>query len=317
MPLILLSGFPSSGMTTIAERLVTLLQEQIDNTPALQQKHYSIVVHSDESLGITHNDYKTSQDERKLRSRITSAVRRDLSKNKIVIVDSLNYIKGFRYQLHCEVKNIGTSFCLIQTMCPVDTVKEWNANNKLPWDESLLMELIQRYEEPNSQNRWDSPLFPVFTPTDKIDTLFPEISTIVFQLSKNGSGASINNGASNDSSVTGLARPTSATVLKPAQKSNYLQILDNETSQVVKLIVNTIKSNESIGGSSQGVRLLVNGTDIDEPGCYYIDLPLYNLTLPKLQRLKRQFVMLYKLRNLETDRIVPLFTDYLNKQFNE
>ena len=316
MPLILLSGFPSSGKTTTTNRLVTLLQEQIDKTPELQQKHYSIVVHSDESLGITHQDYITSQDERKLRSRITSAVRRDLSKNKIVVVDSLNYIKGFRYQLHCEVKNLSTSFCLIQTMCPVETVKEWNNKNENPWDETLLNELIQRYEEPNAQNRWDSPLFPIFTPTDKIDTLMPEISNIVFQLSKLNSGNN-NVGGSNDSTVTGLARPTSATVLKQAQKSNYLQVLDNETTQVIKLIMEKIKSNESIGASSQGVRLLINGTDIDEPGCYYIDLPLYNLTLPKLQRLKRQFVMLYKLRSLETDRIVPLFTDYLNKQFNE
>lgn len=316
MPLILLSGFPSSGKTTTTNRLVTLLQEQIDKTPELQQKHYSIVVHSDESLGIAHQDYITSQDERKLRSRITSAVRRDLSKNKIVVVDSLNYIKGFRYQLHCEVKNLSTSFCLIQTMCPVETVKEWNTKNENPWDETLLNELIQRYEEPNAQNRWDSPLFPIFTPTDKIDTLMPEISNIVFQLSKLNSGNN-NVGGSNDSTVTGLARPTSATVLKQAQKSNYLQVLDNETTQVVKLIMEKIKSNESIGASSQGVRLLINGTDIDEPGCYYIDLPLYNLTLPKLQRLKRQFVMLYKLRSLETDRIVPLFTDYLNKQFNE
>lgn len=316
MPLILLSGFPSSGKTTTTNRLVTLLQEQIDKTPELQQKHYSIVVHSDESLGITHQDYITSQDERKLRSRITSAVRRDLSKNKIVVVDSLNYIKGFRYQLHCEVKNLSTSFCLIQTMCPVETVKEWNNKNENPWDETLLKELIQRYEEPNAQNRWDSPLFPIFTPTDKIDALMPEISNIVFQLSKLTSGND-NAGGSNNSTVTGLARPTSATVLKQAQKSNYLQVLDNETTQVVKLIMDKIKSNESIGASSQGVRLLINGTDVDDPDCYYIDLPLYNLTLPKLQRLKRQFVMLYKLRSLETDRIVPLFTDYLNKQFNE
>lgn len=316
MPLILLSGFPSSGKSITTNRLVTLLQEQIDKTPELQQKHYSIVVHSDESLGITHQDYITSQDERKLRSRITSAVRRDLNKNTIVVVDSLNYIKGFRYQLHCEVKNLNTSFCLIQTMCPVETVKEWNNKNENSWDETLLNELIQRYEEPNAQNRWDSPLFPIFTPTDKIDTLMPEISNIVFQLSKLTPGNDKSNG-SNDSTVTGLARPTSATVLKQAQKSNYLQILDNETTQVVKLIMEKIKSNESIGASSQGVRLLINGTDIDDPDCYHIDLPLYSLTLPKLQRLKRQFVMLYKLRSLETDRIVPLFTDYLNKQFNE
>ncbi|GMM53624.1 Kti12 protein [Maudiozyma humilis] len=312
MPLVLLSGFPSSGKTTIANRLVELLEQKIEDVPELKSKPYSVVLHSDESLGITHNDYITSQDERKLRSRITSAVRRDLGKNKIVIVDSLNYIKGFRYQLHCEVKNIGTSFCLIHAMCPIDTVHEWNKTNANPWDDKLLTELIQRYEEPNPQNRWDSPLFPVFTPTDKIDALFPEIADIVFQLSKNTSANSAANAA-----TTGMVRPSNVTTLKPAQKSNYLQVLDSETSKVVKLIMETVKSNESIGASSEGTRILVNGTDIDAPGCYHIDLPMYSLNLPKLQRLKRQFIMLYKLRSLETERILPLFTDYLNKQFSE
>lgn len=314
MPLILLSGYPSSGKSTTAKELVKILQDKIDNEPILRQKNYSIILHSDESLGITHDDYKNSHDERKLRSRITSAVRRDLSKNKIVIVDSLNYIKGFRYQLHCEVKNIGTSFCLIQTLCPLEKIKEWNGKNSLPWDETLLNELIQRYEEPNSQNRWDSPLFALFTPTDKIYSIKQDIFKIVFQLPNSTSTSST---LSNNDSTIGLEKPNSVTILKPAQKSNYLQILDNETSQIIKLITDTIKSKDSIGASAQGTRLLINGTDIDDPDCYFIDLPLYNLTLPKLQRLKRQFIMLYKLRSLETDRIVPLFIDYLNKQFNE
>ena len=42
-----------------------------------------------------------------------SAIQRAIGKNKIVIVDSMNYIKGFRYQLYCEAKALQTPSCVV------------------------------------------------------------------------------------------------------------------------------------------------------------------------------------------------------------
>lgn len=42
-----------------------------------------------------------------------SAVERVLSKDDIVIADGLNYIKGFRYQLYCIARAIGTPHCVV------------------------------------------------------------------------------------------------------------------------------------------------------------------------------------------------------------
>ena len=303
MPLILFTGYPSSGKTTMARRLADLLQQKIDSTPALTSKKFSIIYHSDESLGIEHNDYITSQDERKLRSKITSAVKRDLSKSNIVIVDSLNYIKGFRYQLHCEVKNLSTTFCLIQIMCPYETIQKWNKT----WDPVLLKQLIQRYEEPNPQNRWDAPLFPILATTDSIDDHFNDICNAIFKTSTNSNG-----NKNIDPLGNSLNKPNSVTILKPASKANFIQILDSETAKVIKIIMNHLKQMDSMGSSlsAGNTRIIVSEgiTDINDERCVYVDLPMSNVNLAKLQRFKRQFVALNKLRDMDQDRICLLYT---------
>lgn len=310
MPLILLSGYPSSGKTTVATQLVSLLKDKLQNDEVLAKKNYSIKYHSDQSLGIEHSDYITSKDERKLRSEIISAVKRDLTRNNIVIVDSLNYIKGFRYQLHCEVKNVATSFCLIYTMCPLDTIHSWNhSQGHDPWDDELLTQLVQRYEEPNAKNRWDSPLFELLTTQDSIKDSFEGICSAIFHTDAKNN---------RDPLSKALQRPNSATILKPASQSNSIQILDSETTTVVKKILDHIKIQQSIGGSSSSARIIVSeNADINDDDCCFIDLPASGVTLPHLQRLKRQFVNLNKLRDMEKSRIVPLFTDYLNKNLND
>lgn len=309
MPLILFSGYPCTGKTTVAKQLITLLQNRLDNDERFSKKHYNIIYHSDETLGIQHSDYISSKNERKLRSEIISAVKRDLSKNNIVVVDSLNYIKGFRYQLHCEVKNVSTTYCLIHTMCPTDQTIRWNEQQENPWDPELLNQLIQRHEEPNASTRWDSPLFPILTTQDSINDYIEDIIMAIFSTSTN----------SRDALSKSLQKPNSATILKPASQSNFIQVLDSETSLVVRTIMNHIKTLQSIGNSNGSTRVIVSEgiTDINDENCFYVDLPTIAITLPHLQRLKRQFVNLNKLRDMDKARIVPLFADYLNKNLND
>jgi len=46
-----------------------------------------------------------------------------------------------------------------------------------------------------------------------------------------------------------------------------------------------------------------------------VELPTSSLTLPMLQRIRRQFIALNRQHNLDKDRIQALFIDYLNDQF--
>lgn len=48
-------------------------------------------------------------------------VKRALGRDSIVIVDGMNYIKGWRYQLWCESKSAGTTCCVVgQDILPLD-----------------------------------------------------------------------------------------------------------------------------------------------------------------------------------------------------
>lgn len=334
MPLILFTGYPSSGKTTYVNKLVQLLNEKIESDSSLS--NYKVILHSDKSLGIEHNDYITSQDERKLRSKITSAVRRDLSRSNIVIVDSLNYIKGSRYQLHCEVKNLSTSFICIHVMSPLNQVQEWNRKEDLSldhthWDDKLLNDLVARFEEPNETNRWDSPLFPILAPHDdfKDNNMIDSIYNIIFS-SPNGSKNSTRqsspmslNGLNKLNSMnnkSNILKPNSVTILKPAKQSNFMQLLEIETSKVNKIILEHLKEQDSIGnslGAGQLTRIMIQGDDVDDPNCIFVDLNSININLAKLQRLKRQFIQLNKLRDLDLDRIMILYSDYLSKNLSD
>ena len=68
---------------------------------------------NDESLGLSRDVYGTQRTEKDARATFYSAVKRVVSRDAIVIADGLNYIKGYRYQLHCEAKAMQTPSCIV------------------------------------------------------------------------------------------------------------------------------------------------------------------------------------------------------------
>uniref|UniRef100_K1QCI9 Protein KTI12 homolog n=1 Tax=Magallana gigas TaxID=29159 RepID=K1QCI9_MAGGI len=108
---------------------------------------------------------KNSIEEKEIRGKLKSEVQRLLNKDDIVILDSLNYIKGFRYELYCITKACKTPQCVIFCAVSKEKAAEWNK------------ELMMRFEEPNSNQRWDSPLF-VIHPEDELP--YDQISDALF-----------------------------------------------------------------------------------------------------------------------------------------
>jgi protein KTI12 len=112
-----------------------------------------------------------------------------LGRDDIVVADGLNYIKGFRYQLFCEAKALGTPSCVVSFLpaawsdwtlkipevhigTPITTCREMNnrllANPETDggYPDDVFENLVFRYEEPNGMTRWDSPLFTVLFSDD-------------------------------------------------------------------------------------------------------------------------------------------------------
>jgi protein KTI12 len=90
--------------------------------------------------------------EKLTRGSIKAAVERSVTKDVTVIVDSLNYIKGYRYELYCLARAATTPHMVIYCETPKEQIFEWNAQRESgKWDDtmyvfcSLLMELYFCY----------------------------------------------------------------------------------------------------------------------------------------------------------------------------
>lgn len=65
---------------------------------------------NEELLELNKAEYfKDPQTEKILRASIKSNVEKFMDQQRVVIVDSLNYIKGYRYELYCLARNAQTN----------------------------------------------------------------------------------------------------------------------------------------------------------------------------------------------------------------
>jgi len=164
MPLVIICGYPKSGKTTFAKSLYSYFE-----TKLIDDKDKKVILINEESLSINKSDgYKDSNNEKKTRGSLKSACNTALNNDCYVILDSLNYIKGYRYELYCIARSIRSPHCVCWIQC--DNNVSINQNNNLrssselsleSYDDKILLDLRLRFEEPNSKNRWDNPLFTI------------------------------------------------------------------------------------------------------------------------------------------------------------
>lgn len=240
--------------------------------------------------------------EKDARAAVYAAVKRVLSDRDFVILDGLNYIKGWRYQLHCEAKAVRTPSCLLQIGCPRDTARRLNqdrlrdcpdeAYEPANWDN-----LVFRYEEPNPMARWDSPLFTLIWDDDAAQTR-KTFDALWEALAGDGRP---------------VVRPNQATAPRGRDAAgDYLYVLDRETQDIVRRILDRqadageVKVPRSEGREDLVVKL--------PPG--------KSLGLPQLQRLRRAFVALNRggiglesVGSLTSDGLRDMFVRYLNDAF--
>ncbi|KAK1971870.1 RNA polymerase II elongator complex subunit [Colletotrichum sublineola] len=159
MPLIIVSGLPTSGKTHRAKQLQAHLAARIaaaaaaassssstltegaagsHNTGGGKQPPYRLHYISDSALSISRDVYdldpekvrahtrSANASEKDARAAVYGAVKRVLSDRDIVILDGLNYIKGWRYQLHCEAKAVRTPSVVLQIGCGVERARGIN-----------------------------------------------------------------------------------------------------------------------------------------------------------------------------------------------
>ena len=131
-----MTGFPCSGKTHRAQQLIDEFAARISSSATPSPKPKSIVhipaQHStldgsgDSQINPRDQIYNAAAAEKNARAAEFSAIKRALSKETLVIADGLNYIKGYRYQLWCEAKAVGTRCCVVHVAAREDECRRWN-----------------------------------------------------------------------------------------------------------------------------------------------------------------------------------------------
>lgn len=160
MPCLIITGHPCAGKTTVAQ----LFRDRA------AAKFGRVELINEESACPDHTKsscYKDSFIEKKTRAALKSAFDRTVSasdgSNTLILLDSLNYIKGFRYELFCISKAANERHGIVWVLNDTTTIKKWNSERDegTAYTEAQMEELILRYEPPDSRNRWDQPLYRV------------------------------------------------------------------------------------------------------------------------------------------------------------
>ncbi|XP_060932830.1 protein KTI12 homolog isoform X2 [Limanda limanda] len=208
MPLVVMCGFPCSGKTRRAEEL----KLHFENSSKAK-----VHIVGDGTLGVDRNSvYADSQKEKNVRASLKAEVERKVNKDDIVILDSLNYIKGYRYELFCLIKHAQTPQCLVYCLTSDEQSSSWNSGREAAeqYTQDIFDALVLRYEAPDSRNRWDSPLFSIL----KDDTLpFEAISDALFKRK--------------------APPPNQSTQSQPLSSSSFLYELDKITQEVSVILV--------------------------------------------------------------------------------
>ncbi|KAF4554954.1 Chromatin associated protein KTI12-like protein [Elsinoe fawcettii] len=295
MPLILLSGLPSSGKTYRSKQILSNFQSRISSSTDPRTQKLKVVHINDDTLGLNRSVYDAGRREKDARAAFASAVKRELGKDTIVIADGMNYIKGYRYQMYCEAKEQGTGSCVLQPATPPSVCSSLNTlalgSNTGGYPPTQFDNLVYRHEEPNGLNRWDSPLFVV--PHDDTDPPYDAIWDALI-----GSDGQRK-----------IVRPHQATVLKKASEEGYLPYLERVCGDVVRQVEGFQKEQGGGGGT------VLVGLEGGEEG--EVQLPMDGVRGPQLQRLRRQFVAMNRVGEVEKRRVGRLFVEYLNDALQE
>lgn len=261
--------------------------------------------------------------EKDARAALYGAVKRVLSPRDIVVLDGLNYIKGWRYQLFCEAKNARTPSAVLQVGCSQERAREVNEarlrraeqttesppspedDTAEPYAPSNWTNLVFRYEEPNPMTRWDSPLFTLIWDDDDAQTrqVFDQLWDVIAGDAKK------------------VVRPNQSTVQRDKDPGgDYLYVLERETQDIVKGI---LEKQGDEGGEEVSLPRSRDEEAGDDP--LVVELPAgKKVGLPQLQRYRRAFVALNRggigleaVGKLAATRLRESFVGYLNDAFEK
>jgi protein KTI12 len=341
MPLIVITGQPCSGKTTIASRLASLCCTT-----------HPITIIDEESLHLNRNiSYGDIFSEKNTRALLRSEVERALSqRNQIVVIDSLNNIKGYRYELWCIARSSATRYTVLHVDTLEDTCRAWNEDRRNTtttttddngaYSQAVVDDLLSRFERPDSKNKWDSPLFTVRPGRDDPASIEDQLKRTLAAVGATLEGEDDNNSTRKNVGVVGdiISRGEGG---EEEEEEEEEKCVNRQTITASKLLVpNMATTRASLTATNllyeidRGAQRVIEKVSAAQSAAGYgnppgiIDLGVTGMKpvkferpvlLPELRRYKRMFLKLAT--NQSVNRSMPdpeaakrMFAEYLLRQ---
>ncbi|CAA6661234.1 unnamed protein product [Spirodela intermedia] len=306
MALVVICGQPCSGKSKAAACLAGALKES--------EARQTVRIVDESSLHRGLNENMTA--EKNLRGVLRSEVDRSVSKDSIIIVDSLNNIKGYRYELWCLARAAGIRYCVLFCDVEENICRQWNRERgergESTYDEKIFSDLVRRFERPDRRNRWDSPLLSfchsevIFHETEESS---PAIVEAVSYLTKK---------IDSKSRDVRILQPTIATQNVRTTEANSLYEMDRATQEVISVIVET--QSQGLGGTASRISFGQHLPTISFLHLTHLSVQR-SVGLPELRNLRRTFIKLTGQASLsgpppptDADSAKRMFIEYLNRE---
>ena len=278
MPLIVMCGTPCSGKTRRAKQIRDYVLANYPQVPEVR-------IINEETFEINKQEsYSDPIKEKSLRGFLRSNVDKHLNPSNLVILDSLNYIKGFRYELYCLSRTAKSTYCVVYCDLDKHTNREFNEKDKV-YTPELLEDLINRMERPVEKNRWDNPLF-VVEPEDELP--YTEICKALFEDKKK-------------------SKDPVSTKAEIKLGDNYVYEVDKVVQDVIDKINKQLNENRQLS-NNKFIKFCEQGIEINMKG---------NVNLGDLKKLKNEFLKMNKMNPFKDPKsAIDGFMYYIKSKLN-
>lgn len=298
--LIVVCGKPCAGKTSIALELKRRIESTLEHEVVLVDER---TVNAGGPTQTRDEAYANATKEKMTRGALRSEVDRVLHAiGPCVILDSMNAIKGFRYELWCAARAASSRYCVVYVESGDERCHELNRARRANasedgYSDDIVQDLCNRFEHPIAGNRWDSPLF-TFRPTDSEahrEDVFDAIR------------AHVRGDAARTTPSARALVPNKATQNAPLSETNWRHEMDRATQDIVDAILSAQQMNGGCFCSTHNF-----GEGLPTLRCCRL------LTIAELRRRKRDFLQLAS-KSLKTTResVQRLFITELQRRADD
>ncbi|MFX1520160.1 MAG: AAA family ATPase [Promethearchaeota archaeon] len=219
--LIILSGLPSSGKSTLAREIAEILE--------LDLSIKTIIIESDAIRNMipSYREQRFNpENEPVIRSAMFSLIKHFLQRGYLVINDDMNYYKSMRHDLREIALEINVPFATIYISTPREVALSWNKKRGLPIPQEVIEDVFNKFDVPGKNYDWDRPIL-----TADLSTVTPENAA--------KEAVSLIRDLKHKLSVNEIK-----TVVEPSEEDRYKESIDLITRRIISETIADTKNKE-------------------------------------------------------------------------